>query len=233
MPITLVGAASQDGDTVTTLTLTHGLTINENDLILFFLDADGAISNQTSSPTVDAQIYSANTLSGHVQIERKIAGASEPSSYTWGFSTGERCVGAIIVYRGVDTTTPIESSNGPNTGSGSGAGAGSFTSLTPGENNCAVVTYIACQEGNSSAASFANWPSTITERFDDSSPGAGSGAKSAGAGDVIQTTATAVSGTVDIDHGDDTSWEAFVIAVKPEPAGGGGVELFRRRLEYM
>ena len=218
MTITRVGAASQDGNTVTTLTLTHGLTINEDDVIIFFLNADGAASNRSGQPTVDADLYSANTLSGHVLISRKVAGASEPSSYAWTFTSGERCVGAIMVYRGVDTTTPIDSNNGPNAGGPSLTGT--FTSLTPTQDGCAVITHIACQEGNSSAASFSAWPSTITERFDDSSPGAGSGAKSAGGGDVIQTTATAVSGTVTISHADNTNWECFVIALAPAGAGG-------------
>ena len=168
MAITLIGNVGNDTDTTTEITLTHGVTINENDQILFFISCDGDLSNQTATPPSTATIYSANTMSGSVEITRDTAGASEPSSYQWTYTAGERKAAGMLIYRGVDTTTPVESDNGPNTGIGNGANAVTFTSLTPGEDNCAVITYVSAQEGNNSNPSFSNWPATITERFDNS-----------------------------------------------------------------
>jgi len=221
MTITRVGAASVAGNTVETLTLTHGLTINDGDVILFCLNADNDGDNRDSEPSVDTVIQDTDELSGHVWIAYKVASAAEPSSYQWTFSNEERCVGEIAVYRGADTTTPLDSRN--KNGPGSPSTQGTFSSLTPTQDGCAVVCYISCQEGNVSVPSFSSWPATTTERTDSSTPGGGSGAKSAGHADVIQTTATAVSGTVAIGHGDSTSWACHVIAIAPDTSGSGTV----------
>lgn len=45
-------------------------------------------------------------------IYYRVAGASEPVSYTWGFTNSERAAGAMLRYSGVHTTTPIDVSNG-------------------------------------------------------------------------------------------------------------------------
>ncbi len=76
MAITLIGNVGNDTDTTTEITLTHGVTINENDQILFFISCDGDLSNQTATPPSTATIYSANTMSGSVEITRYTAGAS-------------------------------------------------------------------------------------------------------------------------------------------------------------
>lgn len=45
-----------------------------------------------------------------VSIYRKLATASEPASYAWGLRNNDRAAGAIVAFRGVDTTTPVEAS---------------------------------------------------------------------------------------------------------------------------
>lgn len=43
-------------------------------------------------------------------VYRRIAGAAEPGSYTWRFKKKGRTAGGIMVFRGVDTSTPLEAS---------------------------------------------------------------------------------------------------------------------------
>jgi hypothetical protein len=41
----------------------------------------------------------------------KVAGASEPASYTWSFGTAGQASGGIASYIGVNTTTPVDASH--------------------------------------------------------------------------------------------------------------------------
>src|SRR5258707_1230546 len=41
----------------------------------------------------------------------KVAGSSEPATYTWGFGTAGEASGGIASYIGVNTTTPVDASN--------------------------------------------------------------------------------------------------------------------------
>lgn len=45
-------------------------------------------------------------------IYRKLAGSSEPASYTWNFSANVRVAGGIVAFTGVDPVTPIQVENG-------------------------------------------------------------------------------------------------------------------------
>ena len=202
---------STNSDNATSTVLTHGLTILEDDLIVFWCSSDGSASNVTM-PTNDGTIQSTDYAASETLIStRKKASDSEPSTYTFSFSTGERAQVGITVYRGVNTTTAIDSSNENSTGT-DGTSA-TFTSLTPTENNCAVICLVGTEEGGKN---FSSWPTTIVERNDNVNgpPGTGSASASGGYGDVIQTTAAAVSGTVTISSA--TSWATHVIALAPQ-----------------
>src|SRR5258708_33231523 len=41
----------------------------------------------------------------------KVAGSSEPATYTWGFGTAGEASGGIASYIGVNTTTPVDASH--------------------------------------------------------------------------------------------------------------------------
>ena len=43
-------------------------------------------------------------------IYYRVAGSSEPTSYTWTFSPAESGAGGIAAYRGVNNSTPIDTS---------------------------------------------------------------------------------------------------------------------------
>lgn len=212
--IVYVGNGSDNADNTSTCVVTHGLTINEDDLVLALVCSDGASS--ASVPTGFTEIRNQTILSENLISSYKVAGASEPSTYTFNFSPGERAWCCIAVYRNVDTTSPVDSSN-QNSTTTDGTSA-TFTSLTPTTDGCAVIALIGTEEGSKT---FSAWPATLTERNDNTNgpPGSGAASASGGFADVIQTDAAAVSGTVTIS--DATSWMTQVIALKPAPTSSG------------
>jgi hypothetical protein len=61
----------------------------------------------------------------------KIAGASEPSTYTWSFSSAVPAAGGIVAYRGVDQTNPIDAANGQSNASSTSITAPSISTTVP------------------------------------------------------------------------------------------------------
>ncbi|MDO8540474.1 MAG: choice-of-anchor D domain-containing protein [Opitutaceae bacterium] len=47
-----------------------------------------------------------------MSVYRKLAGASEPSSYTWSISTSSKIAGGIVAFSSLNATTPIQVENG-------------------------------------------------------------------------------------------------------------------------
>src|SRR5260221_1050271 len=58
----------------------------------------------------------------------KVAGTSEPASYTWSFGTAGEASGGIASYIGVNTTTPVDASHAQ------------YNSSTSNVDNCGVTT---------------------------------------------------------------------------------------------
>ena len=61
----------------------------------------------------------------------KVAGSSEPASYTWSFGTSGQASGGIASYIGVNTTTPVDTSNAQ------------FNNSTTNVDNSGVTTSVA------------------------------------------------------------------------------------------
>jgi len=89
----------------------------------------------------------------------RVAGASEPSSYTWSLGNYRRITGGISSYSGVDTAHPIDAHNGA-TGESTSITAPSVTTTTAG----AMILHLAGinAEGNISppAGSTERWENT-------------------------------------------------------------------------
>jgi hypothetical protein len=60
----------------------------------------------------------ASVTANSLAVYYKVAGAGEPASYTWTFSTSTGSAGGIQTFSGVDTAAPINVENGQNTPSG-------------------------------------------------------------------------------------------------------------------
>ena len=90
-----------------------------NDLMLAVIDV--ASNANITPPTGWLRVYDPalgtflDQMSGsdlRQVVYYKIAAASEPSSYTWGFGTVQNASGGIVAYSGVDTTTPFDTATG-------------------------------------------------------------------------------------------------------------------------
>jgi len=73
-----------------------------------------------------------------------VATSSEPTAYTWSFSDKVRVGGSISVFRGVDTSSPIDA-NGSQAGSGSAISAPSVTTTVSA---AALVAFFATANGS-------------------------------------------------------------------------------------
>lgn len=210
MAITKVGQASNNTDNTTSMSIDiSGISISDGDLMLFFGSCDGS---GYTIPTGFTSIYDVDTLGSHNnKLAYRIA-SSEPSSYTVNTeSGGERGIGMIAVYRGVDTVSPIESSNSNTGGEDTSA---VITSLTPGEDNCAVCVFVGTEYGNAGNP-IATFPAGVTEQLDNVNgpPGTGNASSAGAYGHSIQTTAAAVSGTITLSTSA-SYWGTMVVSLR-------------------
>jgi hypothetical protein len=91
----------------------------------------------------------------------KVAGSSEPSSYTWSFGTAGQASGGIASYIGVNTTTPVDASHAQYNASTSNVDNSGVTSTTPNDMLVYAVGII--------VATTVNVPSGFTEQWRTSS----------------------------------------------------------------
>jgi hypothetical protein len=160
--------------------------------------------------TLIRRTNNANLNENSLALYYKVAGSSEPSNYTWSFSTSTGSAGGILTFYNVREDDPINVENGQNTASGLSHAAPSVTTTTT---NAMLVTCHAF----SSAATWSP-PAGMTEVFDTASetvPNAGgisiecNRATQAGAGSTGAKTATASN---DVDVGN-----AQIVTLNPGP----------------
>jgi len=135
----------------------------------------------------------------------KVAGSSEPASYTWTIGGSQEGSGGMIRYIGVDTTTPINVSGSSN-GDGSTATAPAVTTTVA---NTRVVAFYGADNDFNFATS-----SGMTERYDvpfNSSDDIGSAADDVAQASVGSTGTKSSS----MGSGNNASWVAQTIALRP------------------
>ena len=115
----------------TSIAIARPSGLKPNDVML------AAITTNTTTGTVTApsgwslvRSDSVSTTNGTVRqlIYSKVAGASEPASYTWSFSATATATGALAAYAGVSTVTPV----GPSSGAVQGTTAKTITAPSVG-----------------------------------------------------------------------------------------------------
>ena len=77
-----------------------------------------AIITAPTAWTLLRRMDNATATANSLAVYYKVAGAGEPASYTWTFSTSTGSAGGIQTFSGVDTAAPIDVENGQNTVSG-------------------------------------------------------------------------------------------------------------------
>ena len=112
MAITRVGGNWATSASTSSLSVTHGLTINADDVIVACIHTNNTAANsitdnngsfpftqafQEANPTVDG--------TGQYAFFYRVAGGSEPSSYTFDSAATDRMSITLSVFDGVDTST--------------------------------------------------------------------------------------------------------------------------------
>ena len=103
-------STGQNG-TATTLQLARPVGVTSGDFLIAAIAVQG--NQAITAPSGWTQIQ--NDVSGSALRQvlfYRFATASEPTSYTWALGASRAAAGAMTAYRGVDTTQPIDVSNG-------------------------------------------------------------------------------------------------------------------------
>ncbi len=222
LTITLVGQASDNTDNEASVVVdVSGIDIQDDDLILFFGSADGTGYDMVSGFT---PLQDTATGGTHTNILGYKIASSEPSSYAVNVTTGtERGIAIFAVYRGVDTGDPIDASN---TNTGGSDQIGVITSITPTDDNSLVAVFIGTEDGNAGNPFTSNWPSSLVEQLDNVNgpPGTGAASSAGAFADVLQTSKSAVSGSITLGGaGGTTFWGVMAVVLN---AGTGEIEEF-------
>jgi Family of unknown function (DUF6701)/Concanavalin A-like lectin/glucanases superfamily len=160
-----------------------------------------------------AQAATVQTLgdSTRHQLFYRVAGASEPASYTWLFDTPHTgAVGAIVSYSGVDTTAPIDAFAGNPTPQGAD------TLLQHRALSTTTTVADAMVISTHAFGSSATWTSAgVTERVDIASQAAGNAGVSLAIYDATQVTAGATGDRIATASGNGDRGSAHFIALRP------------------
>jgi hypothetical protein len=117
--------------TATTLTIAAPSGLAAGDLLLASIDARG--KPQVVAPTGWTLVradQNGNTMTKATFY--RIATMAEPASHTWTFSSAVAASGAVLTYRGVDPTSPIEAHGGQVNAKSTAISAPSVTASTSG-----------------------------------------------------------------------------------------------------
>jgi hypothetical protein len=96
-------------------------------------------------------------------VYMKVAGSSEPPSYSWGVPPGRRMAGGITTFAGIDTAQPIDASSGTTNPSGTSVSAPAITTTVP--NTMLVHLAAVASDGGITA------PAGMSERWEAVAPG--------------------------------------------------------------
>jgi hypothetical protein len=136
-------SSASNGDTAT---ITHGLTINENDVIIAIVHRDNgadSISDNNGAYAFTESFEEVSAAASRYAIYYRVAGASEPATYSWNLGRSEPWSVVLRVFSGVDTTsvwdiTPSASTRAT-VADGTSVTAPSMTTTTDGAMGIIVV----------------------------------------------------------------------------------------------
>ena len=130
----------------------------------------------------------------------RVAGASEPASYSWSLGSSRAAAGGIVTYSGVNQTAPVDATATANGASGN-AEVASVTTSAANDQVLAIVSFAA-------ATTVSADPST-TERYEDSSTSTASEAA-----DFAQAAAGATTAKTATPGSSGSAWIAATVALR-------------------
>ena len=177
----LSSTGSSTNVTVTNLTVAKPSGVAQGDFMLANIAINDGSMPSVTAPTGWTQILRTD-YDTNISIVSfwKVAGASEPTNYTWQLSPQTRAEGGITRYSGVDTSNPIDAAAG-NFGHGNTATTSAIT--TTDSNEEVVALYAAHVGGNNHDGAYFSTSTGMTEKYDNSFTTAG---PSIAADDAIQ-----------------------------------------------
>jgi hypothetical protein len=156
--------------------------------------------------TLVRRINNANANANSLAVYYKVAGASEPASYTWTISANTGVAGGIQTFSGVDTTNPIDVENGQNTPNG-------LDHATPSVDTTVDNAMLVTSHTFSSAATWTE-PTGMTEGFD-----VLGGLQATEGNHVLQPTAGATGAKTATAAADADVGNAHILALRPATTG--------------
>jgi hypothetical protein len=137
--ISETGSATNVGNS-TSPNITHGLTINENDVVIAIihhnLESVNITDDNGANAFVEAFEENNGSESSSYAIYSRVAGASEPATYQWTLDTSDDWLIQIRVFSGVDTSSVWDvapsASTRDNSSSGTTATAPTMTTSNDG-----------------------------------------------------------------------------------------------------
>ncbi len=158
------GALTDSASAMTAITLGLPSGFHAGDILVAqVIVYDGTASDVPSTPSGWTSIRHDSASNGNKVtswLYYKLAGASEPASYTWNISSNW-AAGVMGAWRGA-ATSPLDASSGTKS-AGSGAVSVAAPSLTPHGNNELQLYFYAAQ---SSSAPIITLSNALTQRFD-------------------------------------------------------------------
>ncbi|MGH7313504.1 MAG: PQQ-binding-like beta-propeller repeat protein [Candidatus Rokuibacteriota bacterium] len=139
-------------------------------------------------------------------VYRKVAGSSEPSNYSWSFSTSAGSAGGIMTFAGVDTGSPVNADNGQNT-------PASLTHSTPSITTSDANTMLVASFSFGSSATWTTG-SGMTEAVDVMSQGQGCCGQSLAAYYIAQGAAGGTGAKTATASNDSDSGNAHLLALQ-------------------
>src|SRR3954469_1877884 len=105
-------SSNQNGAGSTSLAINKPAGVVAGDVMIAAVGANGntAITAPAGWSSVGLYDAAAWTNTGWIQVAFKVAGASEPASYSWALGTTRPGAGTIVDYIGVDNAAPIQTS---------------------------------------------------------------------------------------------------------------------------
>jgi hypothetical protein len=214
--ITFVNVAEASATSGTSAQVNKPTDTAENDFMMALLvsttsSGDGSTMSSVPPGWTLEHDYIQSAYSGqHVYIYWKVAGASEPSSYTWTWTSYCGWVAQITTFRGVDTSSPIHVEGAVNQESSSSPMSPSITTT---EDNCVIWLYDMCDDDDVPYSGGAPGGTSWIDRTEINSPGNGIGISTAY---FVQATAGA-TGNRDwtLDDNEENSGQQY--ALKPAP----------------
>ena len=144
----ILGAAGVDSG-ATSLTVNKPTGTAQNDVMIAAVSVRPNTAGLTSPSgwTLVRTVENTGGAAHVLAIYRKVAGASEPTSYTWTLSNSTGAVGGIQSFSGVDTTSPIDVESGQATPNGLSHSTSSITTSS-GATTISAFTYTLNAVGN-------------------------------------------------------------------------------------